>query len=61
MQVGRQPFHCDARTIERFGLRLRLAHHFVVLGHQRRHFGGDLYRQGHRLADRFGQIAETRL
>ena len=29
----------------------------VVLGHQRRHFGGDLYRQGHRLADRFGQIA----
>lgn len=61
LQARRQPLHRRTRAVQCFGLRLRLAHHLVVFGDQRRHFGGNLHRQRNRLADRFGQIAETGL
>ncbi len=61
LQARRQPLHRGARAVQRLVLGLRLAHHFIVFGHQRWHSGGDLHRQGHCLADGLGQIAEPGL
>lgn len=61
LQARSKALHRGARAIQRVGLCLRLTHHLVVFGHQRRHFGSDLHRQRHCLADRFGQIAEAGL